>query len=422
MSAKLVAGLDHVVKEYRLEHERSNLRNLIPGERGVMHGEMLFRALDDVSFHVGEGEAVGIVGANGAGKSTALKLLARVLEPSAGRVWTRGRVASLIELGVGFDPDLSGRENILFAGQMLGLSRKEIRDHFDSIVDFSGMEHFLEMPLKRYSTGMAARLGFSIASAVQPDLLVVDEVLSVGDYEFQRKSLERVRDLHREGAALLLVSHSLWMMHALCDRLLLLHEGRLVADGPAADVLAQYLGPDILAGEEVDPDFEVPTYVDYTVPSVLRHKVTIDRIEASPRTIKPGGPIAIRARVTVREPIDGLLVMSIYTAERAVFAEREAGPATFLRTPGTWTVEAQVASVPLNTGTYIMRFAVLPSDDRHFHQEFPAALAIGSAEFTIDGGMTARPGIVVSTNWSVERLLDENPQGGDRRQAEEPSV
>lgn len=411
MSPKPIAGLEHVTKEYRLEHERSNLRNLIPGERGVMHGEMLFQALDDVTFDVGEGEAVGIVGANGAGKSTALKLLARVLEPSSGTVWTRGRVASLIELGVGFDPDLSGRENIRFAGQLMGLSRNEIRSNFDAIVDFSGMEHFLEMPLKRYSTGMSARLGFSIASAVQPDLLVVDEVLSVGDYEFQRKSLERIRDLHRNGAALVLVSHSLWMMHALCERLVLLVGGKVAADGPAADVLAQYLGPEILAGEEEDSDLEVPQFFDYAVPSVLLHKVTVDRIEASPRNIVPGAPVTIRARVTVREPIDGLLVMSIYTAERAVFAEREVGPAEFLKTPGTWIVEAHVASVPLNTGTYIMRFAVLPSDDRHFDQEFPAALAIGSAEFTIDGGMTARPGIVVSTDWHVERLPDHHEPG-----------
>lgn len=406
MTTPPIAGFEHVTKEYRLEHERSNLRNLIPGERGVLHGDMLFRALDDVSFEVAEGEAVGIVGANGAGKSTALKLLARVLEPSAGRVWTRGRVAPLIELGVGFDPDLSGRENILFAGRLMGLSRGEIRANFDSIVAFSGMEHFLEMPLKRYSTGMAARLGFSIASAIQPDILVVDEVLSVGDYEFQRRSLERIRDLHRGGAALVLVSHSLWMMHALCERLILFESGRVEADGPAADVLAQYLGPEALAAEPGDSDLEVPQFFDYAIPSVLRHKVTIDRMEAEPRRIVPGAPVTIRARVTVREPVDGVLAMSIYTAERAVFAERELGPADFLRTPGTWVVEANIAAVPLNTGSYIMRFAVLPSDDRDFLQEYHQALAIGAAEFTIDGGLTARPGIVVSTDWHVDRLAD----------------
>lgn len=399
MTASMVALLDHVTKEYRLHQERSNVRSLIPGRRGELEGGTLFRALDEVSFGVAAGEAIGIIGHNGAGKSTVLKLLAGIMEPSAGRVSTTGRTASLIELGVGFDPDLTGRENISFAGDLMGLSRAEIRRQFDYIVDFSEMEHFLDMPVKRYSTGMSARLGFSVATAVQTELLIIDEVLSVGDHAFQKKSLERIRDLHTEGAALVLVSHNLWMVSALCQRLILFEHGRIVIDGPAEDVISTYIGPDLVS--ELDPEVGA-TFHDYIVTEQGRQAVTIDAIEAEPRCIRPGEPVTVRARITVHRPVDGIVVMSLYTSERAVFAERDPGPVDFLQSPGTWTVEARVASVPLAMGRFQFRFAVLPEDDPHHSQEFPTAFAVASTDVAIDGGVTARPGIKLDTTWVTE--------------------
>lgn len=400
MSAEIAARLDQVTKEFRLGQERSNLRSLIPGRRGETAHSAMFRAVDDVSFVVCAGESVGLIGQNGAGKSTILKLLSGILEPTSGVVETRGRRASIIELGVGFDPELTGRENIGFAADMIGLSRREVTSRLDWIVDFSGIEEFLDMPVKRYSTGMAARLGFSIATAVTPGLLIVDEVLSVGDYSFQQKSFERIRELHREGAALILVSHSLWMMNALCDRLLLLEHGSVVVDGSPSEVVGTYLGPDAVAEE--DPEVGAQ-FLEYRVPAELRGAVRIDSIEALPQIIKPNESVTIRATVTVTRPTAGMLVMSIFTAERAVFAEREAGPSHFLGQPGQWVVEARIPAVPLGTGRFQARFAVLPEDDRHHEQTFPAALSVRTTGFEIDGGISARPGLKLAMDWTTDQ-------------------
>lgn len=399
--SRSIASFDRVTKEYRLGQERSNLRNLVPGRWGETNSSQLFRVLDDVSFEVAPGEAVGIIGANGAGKSTALKLLANVLEPTSGTVHSEGRVASLIELGVGFDPELTGNENIEFAGQLHGLSRRELRDARDWIVEFSGIEAFLDMPVKRYSTGMSARLGFALSTAIQPDLLLVDEVLSVGDLAFQKRSFSRIHELNDAGAALVLVSHNLWMMGTLCDRLLLLEQGRLIADGPANEVISAYVG----AAYEFDADdeFEAARYYDYAVPASIRGTISIDAMRATPDVIAPGAPVTVRARITVREPIDGTIVLSIFTAERAVFAEREAGPSSFLSTPGTWDLEVQISSLPLNTGRYDIRLAILPEDDLGYEQIFPAALAFASDDVVVDASPTARPGIKLDLDWRVTR-------------------
>lgn len=415
-----VARLDRVTKEYRLAQERSNLRSLIPGRLGEARGAGMFRALDDVSLVVGPGEAVGIVGANGAGKSTVLKLLAGILEPTAGSVRTRGRVSSVIELGIGFDPELTGRENIAFAGEITGLSRAEVRRHTEGIIEFSGVEEFLDMPVKRYSTGMAARLGFAVATAVPPELLIIDEVLSVGDHQFQRRSLRRIRELHAAGTALVLVSHNLFMLDTLCERLLLLEHGRVAAEGVPQEVLARYLGPTELPpapgpgegpDDEEDEDVAVP-HVEYQVPSELAGTVDIDDMELSPQVISSGDAVTVRATVTVHRPVAGLFAMSLFTADRAVYAEREAGPSDFLLRPGTWEVRAELPSVPLSAGRFQFRFVVLPEDDRSCEQRFPAALAVRTADLLIEGDLGTRPGLKLGTRWSAEPLPAGDPGTG----------
>jgi lipopolysaccharide transport system ATP-binding protein len=242
--------MDHVSKKFRRGEIYDSLRDLIPatvarlGRRrptGVLRDKE-FWALDDVSFEVRRGEAFGIVGSNGAGKSTILKLLSGIMKPTRGSLTVRGRLSALIEVGAGFHPDLTGRENIYLNGTILGMTKEEIRRRFDDIVDFAGLREFIDTPVKRYSSGMYARLGFSVAAHVEPDLLIVDEVLSVGDYLFQQKCIDRMTSILKGGTTVLFVSHNLHAVSELCQRSMLLEKGKLLACGPTNDVIRQYVG------------------------------------------------------------------------------------------------------------------------------------------------------------------------------------
>ena len=199
-----------------------------------------FEALKDVDFEVPWGEALGIIGRNGAGKSTLLKLLTRITAPSAGRIELGGRVGSLLEVGTGFHPELTGRENVYLNGTLLGMRRKEIQRRFDEIVDFSGVEKFLETPVKRYSSGMYVRLAFAVAAHLETEILAIDEVLAVGDAEFQAKSLAKMRDVARDGRTVLYVSHQAQTVSALCTRAIYLDQGKLTYAGNVEDALAEY--------------------------------------------------------------------------------------------------------------------------------------------------------------------------------------
>ncbi len=200
-----------------------------------------FWALQDVSFEVGRGEVLGIIGRNGAGKSTLLKILSRITEPTCGRVRIAGRVASLLEVGTGFHPELTGRENIYLNGAILGMTRAEIRRKFDEIVAFAGVEKFLDTPVKRYSSGMYVRLAFAVAAHLEPEILVVDEVLAVGDAEFQKKCLGRMGEVARGGRAVIFVSHNMLAIQALCGKAVLLQSGQVVSSGSSAETVAQYV-------------------------------------------------------------------------------------------------------------------------------------------------------------------------------------
>ena len=198
-------------------------------------------ALRDCSFDVARGDLVGIIGRNGAGKSTLLKLLSRITEPSEGEILMYGRVGALLEVGTGFHPELTGRENVYLNGAVLGMKRREIQRKFDDIVEFSGIDQFLDTPVKRYSSGMYVRLAFSVAAHLEPEILLVDEVLAVGDAEFQRRCLGRMEDFGESGRTVIFVSHNMQTIAQLCDRAVLLDRGQVVADGPSADIVAQYL-------------------------------------------------------------------------------------------------------------------------------------------------------------------------------------
>jgi len=241
--------MEHVYKKFRKGEIYNSLRDLIPALTGRMFRQQElsesdsreFWALQDISFEVKRGEALGIIGPNGAGKSTMLKLLSRVMKPTRGLLHVHGRVSALIELTAGFHQDLTGRENVYLYGAILGMSKREIDAKFDDIVDFSGIAEFIDTPVKRYSSGMYARLGFAIASHVNPDVLLVDEVLSVGDYLFQRRCIERMNQVIRDGATVLFVSHNLKTITEFCQRCLLLDHGRQITSGPTHKVVTEYM-------------------------------------------------------------------------------------------------------------------------------------------------------------------------------------
>ena len=232
--------VDDLVETFRLYHERPRgLKERLtkPFSRSTYTD---FNALDGISFTIEQGESVGIVGHNGSGKSTLLKVLARILPPDEGHVAINGRIAALLELGAGFHGDLTGRENIYLNGAILGLTREEIDEQFDAIVDFAGVREFINQPVRNYSSGMYVRLGFAIAVHVDPDILLVDEVLSVGDASFQAKSLERMASFQQRGKTVVMVSHDLQALRNLCDRVLVLDHGDLIFDGPVNEGVKQY--------------------------------------------------------------------------------------------------------------------------------------------------------------------------------------
>jgi lipopolysaccharide transport system ATP-binding protein len=217
---------------------RAPLRRLL-NTKSATNG--IIWALKDVSFEVAPGEVVGIIGRNGAGKSTLLKILSRITKPTAGRVVLNGRVGSLLEVGTGFHSELTGRENIFLNGAILGMSKREIEKKFDEIVAFAETEQFLDTPVKHYSSGMTVRLAFAVAAHLEPEILIIDEVLAVGDIAFQKKCLGKMNEVAKAGRTVLFVSHDLSAVNALCERSLLLHEGAVVLDGPTREVSAHYL-------------------------------------------------------------------------------------------------------------------------------------------------------------------------------------
>jgi ABC-type polysaccharide/polyol phosphate transport system ATPase subunit len=245
----IAVRMEHVYKMFRKGEVYNSLRDLLPALTGTMFrkrelsesDKREFWALQDISFEVKRGQAFGIVGHNGAGKSTMLKLLSRIMNPTRGSIHVDGRISALIELGAGFHQDLTGRENVYLYGTILGMAKREIDNKFEEIVEFSGLAEFIDTPVKRYSSGMQARLGFAVAAHVNPDVLLVDEVLSVGDTLFQRRCFDHMRKIIQNGATVLFVSHSLKAVADFCSQALLLDHGRPVVMGAPHEVIAHYL-------------------------------------------------------------------------------------------------------------------------------------------------------------------------------------
>lgn len=235
----IAVNVEHVSKKFRLYHERNqSLKSTIMRGRRSVHED--FWALKDVSFDVPEGSTFGLIGSNGSGKSTLLKCLAKIYYPESGSITAYGKVAALLEVGSGFHPELTGRENIFLNGSILGMSRKEVAAKFDEIVDFSGVSEFIDQPVKNYSSGMYVRLGFSVAINVDPDILIVDEVLAVGDAEFQAKCRSKFVEFREAGKTVILVSHDMGTVKEMCDHVAWLNHGELVIAGEASEAIGAY--------------------------------------------------------------------------------------------------------------------------------------------------------------------------------------
>ena len=241
LASSITAFLKSPLKSFR------KLKNLSDTSE---EGEDVFYALKNIDFEVKKGEVLGIVGMNGAGKSTLLKVLSRITEPSEGEIEIKGRVASLLEVGTGFHPDLTGRENIFLNGTILGMTKKEIIEKMEEIIEFSGVRKFIDTPVKRYSSGMRVRLAFSVAANLDPEILIIDEVLAVGDYEFQNKCLGKMQDVARGGKTILFVSHNMAAVNQLCTRAILLKKGEKIADGTVAEIIEAYKSNNNVGGGE----------------------------------------------------------------------------------------------------------------------------------------------------------------------------
>lgn len=380
-----VAVVHDAAKRYRRGRERANLRAALPGVHGRRTtAEHDLVAVDGVSLVLRRGEALGIIGPNGSGKSTLLKLIAGVTLPSAGTVCTRGRIASLIELGVGFHPDLTGEENIADTAAVLGMSREELQARRDAIVAFSGIgEEAMRAPVKRFSSGMLARLGFSIAAHVDAELLIVDEVLSVGDAEFQRRSFERIREMKDAGAAIAFVSHDLWVVGQICDRAVALDAGKVVDEGPPREVADRYAGAGVSEGGVWG-----------------RAPVQVDELALDPPAIETGGGFGVLARVTVHEPTPHAHVhVRIEGADGVMVSESEVVEASAVgATTGRWRVDGEVFSFPFSAGLYRVELSVVEGDDP------TAVLSRATAGLEVGGPVASRASVRLHDHWEAEPL------------------
>jgi lipopolysaccharide transport system ATP-binding protein len=380
-----------VSKRFRIYQERArSLHELIvegfrpwrrPGRKDVW-------ALKDVNLQVSKGETLGIIGPNGAGKSTILKLIARVFEPTSGEIFAHGKVASLLELGAGFHPDLTGRENIFLYGSILGFSRRAMARRFDDIVDFSGIGSVIDVPIKRYSSGMYLRLAFSVAIHVEPDILLVDEVFAVGDQVYQKQCLRRIRELQNQGVTILFVSHSMQTVKQMCSRAVWLAKGQVAAQGRPEQIIERYLNQALPGDDSNLSEAQLTSGVRWGTQEIEITRVSfLDPQGRNCNSLTAGGNMHIRIEFTahqrVERPVFGL---AIYRNDGA----HVNGPNTQLANlPIEWAegpgvVEYEVETVPLLPGGYVLSAAAYDWDGLHtydhWHQAFPFTIVSGQTQ------------------------------------------
>ena len=372
-----------------------------------------FLALDGISFDVEQGDVLGIIGRNGAGKSTLLKIISRITAPTKGLIKIKGRVASLLEVGTGFHPELTGGENIYLNGAILGMTRREIDKKFHEIVDFAEIEKFIDTPVKRYSSGMHVRLAFAVAAHLEPEIMIVDEVLAVGDAKFQKKCLGKMERIGKEGRTVLFVSHNMPMITSLCKKAILLNQGTIADEGPAAAVVQQYYHQEKASGGEVDFSHEVSRRGDDTA-SLLKARILdsdgrvtsqIDInddifLEMEYEVMKPGAHVNAIFHIHTADGVKAFITSDVTLDPEAVLKMQ----------PGRYLSRCKIPGNFLNDGTYYVGFAMatMETSKDHFHQQdLLSFIIIDSLQGTITRGKYggAIPGIVrPALEWESRRL------------------
>ncbi|WP_136519405.1 ABC transporter ATP-binding protein [Cellulomonas telluris] len=397
MTAPTVIRVEGVSKRFVIRKEKSLKERIVNFGRSNLHKED-FWALRDVSLDITSGTTVGLIGPNGSGKSTLLKTVGGILQPTEGQVLLRGRLAALLELGAGFHPDLTGRENVYLNASILGLSRVEIDRHFDAIVDFSGIEQFIDTQVKFYSSGMYVRLAFAVAVHVDPDILLVDEVLAVGDEPFQRKCLERIRNFQAEGRTIVLVTHSLDQVADFCDRAVVLESGAVVADGTPREALTA-----------LRKDFEAERQQQLARARAAEHGTTRPDAEfIGVSAHRPDGTYDVplrqgdgmRIRMTTRAAVpvhDPEIEVSLTTPVGTTVyrASTRTLGVTVPTLTGEQQFEVALGALPLNAGDYVVRTELRSSDGSELHT-LPIA-----AKFTVEGEYLSPAPLYATTSFEV---------------------
>lgn len=389
---EIVLEAHNLSKKFKRGEVHRSLRDFIPAlaRRAVQGGlsKEEFWALRDVSFEIEQGEAFAIIGHNGAGKSTMLKHLCGILMPTSGRLSVKGRLSALIEVGAGFHHDLTGRENIYLNGTILGMTRQEIDKKFDAIVAFSELEEFLDTPVKRYSSGMYARLGFAVAVHVDPDILIVDEVLSVGDFLFQRKSVEKMRQVMKAGTTVVFVSHNLRAVADLCPRAMLLEHGTVGAIGPSGAVIKAYMERGSAAAQADE------TKDAYIAGVTLRDPMGVEAVQFQSK-----GKMLVQVEIVARRHTDKLAIVIECKDEELyeVFntsSQRLGSPAFTLeageRFRATFELTVHLAPGTYHIGVYLYRYDV----QREFDQRVPAATFYVRSDVDVRGIVDLEPRVI----------------------------
>ena len=349
--------LENVTKEYKVFSSPSS-RLLYSLTRMQRFAPQIFTAVNDVSFSVPKGEILGIIGRNGAGKSTILKLVTGVSYPTTGTVEVGGRIASLLELGAGFNPELSGRDNIFFQGEMMGFTKAEMEAKIPSILEFADIGDFIEQPVKNYSSGMFARLAFATASHVEPDILIVDEVLAVGDIAFQFKCIERMKEFARQGVTILFVTHSMMSLYRFCDRAIWINEGRVILDGTVEDVVPRYEDFVKTAGNKSNVKLE-----DTSGSYIRMHKYYLEQQGKVVEELEKKIPFVLNIEYELLHDLTEDPYFAISIAKEGIqydiFGVYPAQDRyTLPKSKGVHTVEIAFTSSPLNVGAYDVYFSI----------------------------------------------------------------
>jgi len=406
-----IIEVEHVTKEFRLGQFRTLRQSLSKLAARLRGGEVAerapFKALDGVSFTVEPGEVVGIIGQNGAGKSTLLKMLAAISKPTRGRVAVHGKVAPLIEVGAGLVPDLTGRENIRLNATILGMKRTEIDRNFDDIVAFAELEEFIDTPVKRYSSGMQVRLGFSIATSVQADILIVDEVLAVGDLAFQRKCFDRMEKLIRsEGRTVLMVSHNIRQIERLCQRALLLDHGRMVADGQPALVCDEFYARSNSAIARSKAKESVRSARVESIPEF--QLLGIELLDKRGRGIGEaisGADLSVALRIRCEHALSNLIFgLGIHTTDFVYLTTHssESNARRFDLLPGESCITCTIARLPLLPGVYQLRIGVSDqSGAAIFYGESLCQLRVASPEDAPTPAVMREGVFLLSASWEA---------------------